>query len=92
MKFEYVDPVSDWQYIIDFSHDLAPKPGFLLEIKVKSSSLVGPVINVMIHRDPIRIENGIIKWAEYHIRKDNPLASETFRKFAQKIVDNKSFW
>ena len=93
MKFEYYDAEQDWLYMIDFNgeHFKSPLQGFVLEVKTNMKRMDGTVGLVLIHRDYVNIDNGHIHWAKYHTRKDDPLTSESFRRFAQKLINNKAF-
>jgi hypothetical protein len=89
MKFTYLDPDNQWEYTFDFDDDgWGPDHGFLVTVTALGSDY--GLINqkrVQIHRDPIRIVQGYIEWAEYHLREDDPMVSPSARKFAQRLVN-----
>jgi hypothetical protein len=92
MKFTYLDLDNQWEYTFDFDdEDWGWGPvdhGFLVTVTALGSDYGLTVQKrVQIHRDPVRIVQGYIKWAEYHLREDDPLVSPSARKFAQRLVN-----
>ena len=94
MKFIYLEEDQDRQYHFTFDNEIyynSPGPGFwremLLEVEIISTK-------TKIHKDYIIIKDKDAKlcWQEHHIRFLDPLISETARKKAQQLLDNKVFW
>lgn len=88
----YQELWADRRYYFNFDSEVYyNEPGsgtwteMLLEVEIPST-------NSLIHRVPIVIVDGKLRWHHYHTRADYPFISETARAKAQQLLDNKAFW
>lgn len=91
MIFSYFDSDSKLEYVIDFSSNKIHSPGFMMAIWIQMEWNDGVPLRVLLHNDPIAIQNGEAQWQDHHIRKDSPFTSVEVRCFVQKLINNKAF-